>query len=95
MNPLIWKREHQLALAIAAAVGCVGGLVFAHLGPNSSHWRFCFFGTNRLCLFDYDWGYESLIVNWGSFVPILIVAGWALLGAILGAAVVYTRQLMR
>jgi len=34
MNPLDWKREHQVALAVAAAIGFVCGLVFADFQPG-------------------------------------------------------------
>lgn len=29
MNPLHWKREHQLALAISIALGAIAGVLFA------------------------------------------------------------------
>jgi hypothetical protein len=43
MNPLQWKREHQLALLIGAALGCMYGLVFGleHVSQRGTEfvWR--------------------------------------------------------
>jgi hypothetical protein len=44
MNPLDWKREHQVALAVAAAIGFVGGLVFADFQPDHLWHRFFHYG---------------------------------------------------
>jgi hypothetical protein len=74
MNPLDWKREHQIAFFCAAALGCLVGIIAGILMLNLSRFQ-------RL-----DW------------VPLeywLLLALWAALGAIICAAVVYIRQLLR
>ena len=34
MNPLNWKREHQVALGIAAVIGAVLGILTGYLGSG-------------------------------------------------------------
>lgn len=36
MNPLMWKREHKLALGLATIIGCVVGLVVGYFAFSSS-----------------------------------------------------------
>ena len=74
MNPLNWKREHQIAFLCAAALGCLLGLVagFQWVRPNGH------FEINYLPL-----GYWLLLMF------------WATLGGLIGAAVIYIRQLLR
>ena len=88
MNPLNWKREHRFALAVAGAIGGIAGLVFAYLlpGPTSRGGVFGFLYQDFFGL--YEWLTYS-------FWPVVIVVGWALLGATLSCAAVYARQLLR
>jgi hypothetical protein len=82
VNPLNWKREHQLAMAVAAAIGCVAGLMVAYFlyDPRPGYSPFWTFSNG---------------VNWRYVSGIIGVVGWALLSTIIGAAVVYVRQLLR
>jgi hypothetical protein len=82
MNPLDWKREHQVALAVAAAIGVVGGLMVAYFMPR--------LGMSSSSPISYDGTISFLF-----FRPYITVLGWAFLGAILGSAVVYVCQLLK
>jgi hypothetical protein len=87
MNPLDWKREHQFALALAAALGAfVCTLAMFHTVTSCAS---SFTGSTRFYpLFGIDWGpFLS-----GCWFQILI---WPLAGSISGATIVYIRQLMR
>jgi hypothetical protein len=87
MNPLDWKREHQAALLIAAALGA---FIFTTLMfHNISGCAGSFIGSTYY--------YPVFGIDWGPFLArcwfqILI---WPFVGAISGAAVIYIRQLMR
>jgi hypothetical protein len=81
MNPLKWKREHQIALLIGAGIGLIFGLIFS-----------LYVVTDRATEFDYwpgDGRLHSLHLYW---LAVLIVA---LAGSAIGAAAVYAAQLMR
>jgi hypothetical protein len=70
INPLTWRREHQLALIVAAIIGVIIGLAVGYMYHRVQ------FATSSL----WFW-------SWSSF-------RWAAIGAIIGAAVVYIRQLV-
>jgi hypothetical protein len=80
MNPWKWKREHRIALYLAAALGgFVGALVcYLHLGL-----LFGVCGTFRNpilgCLFDHY---------------ALVLAFWVGAGMVVGGGIVYVRQLL-
>ena len=82
LNPLRWKREHRIALLVAAGIGGTIGLVhcvrigLAHPGMcNTLHVWFVRSDCRDLVLYPELW--------------------WPLFGALLGAAVVYVWGLMR
>jgi hypothetical protein len=85
MNPLEWKREHQIALACAAAIGGVAGLIF---------------GLARTNAYDYStWGklwcereYSCIYLLNGYWLKVIF---WTALGGSIGAALIYIRQLLR
>ena len=83
MNPLRWKREHQLALVSSALLGgIIGGLLFVLVLAESYYpplW--CGFGSH-------GW---ACWVN-GYAVRVIV---WLALGALVGPAMVYIRQLLR
>jgi hypothetical protein len=70
INPLTWRREHQLALIVAAIIGVIIGLAVGYMYHRVQ------FATSSL----WFW-------SWSSF-------RWAAIGAIIGAAVIYIRQLV-
>ena len=78
MNPLRWKREHQLALVVAALIGLIVGEVvgFALTGAGER------FGA---------WLEESFWYHYITFGGFM----WGIFGAIIGAAIVYTANLIR
>jgi hypothetical protein len=82
MNPLHWKREHQMALLSACAFGAVvGALLFILILANSYYspvW--CGYG---------NYGYTCWLS--GFWVRVVM---WTVLGALAGMAVVYIRQLL-
>jgi hypothetical protein len=87
MNPLTWKREHQIAFLCAIALGCLVGIIAGTL-MIQPRGRFefgvlCSGGEYGPC---------------GIYVPLgylLLLALWAALGGLIGAVVVYIRQLLR
>jgi hypothetical protein len=85
MNPLTWKREHRAALICAAALGALVGAIFGffYLNPNR-HFEWCV-------------GFNYLTCG-GPYLPLgylLLLVLWVILGGLIGAAVVYIRQLLR
>jgi H+/Cl- antiporter ClcA len=81
MNPLEWKREHQIALLISAGIGFVFGFIF---------------GLQEVSLRGYELYWSGDHVNDHSinfYWAIVVVIG--LLGALIGAAIIYAAQLMR
>ena len=70
MNPLNWRREHQVALVVAAIVGIFVGLA---VGYMYHHVQYATSGP---------WFSSWSGMRWGIF------------GAIIGAAVLYIRQLV-
>jgi|HubBroStandDraft_1064217.scaffolds.fasta_scaffold100443_3 hypothetical protein len=93
MNPLDWKREHQLALLCAVALGCFFGAIvgFRVVGDvgYSTHWMlYCAFGT------DYRAGrwYNCTYLTPGYW---LLIALLAALGGFICAILIYIWQLLR
>ena len=85
MNPLEWKREHQIALAGALAVGCLIGMIFGFfVTPTyvSFRWGAIWCERTYYCIYLLQ-GYWLLICFWTS------------LGGIVGASIIYMVQLMR
>jgi hypothetical protein len=80
LNPLLWKREHQIALCTATGIGVLIGLVH---GIGSAHFIICG-GV-------YSW-FASATCRHLILYPLL---GWPVFGALLGAAIVYIWGLMR
>jgi hypothetical protein len=84
MNPLLWKREHQLALVSSALLGgIIGGLLFVLVfaSPYMYDRMWCGFGSH----------------GWACWINgyVLRVVMWAALGALVGPAIIYIRQLLR
>lgn len=87
MNPLSWKREHQVALLVSAATGAL--IVTSFMFHTVTKCAGSFMGsTFYYPVFGIDWG-PFLATCW---LPII---GWPVIGAIGGASVVYVRQLLR
>jgi hypothetical protein len=85
MNPLEWKREHQIALACAVALGCLVGMIAGLLvTPDYVSFRWGKLWCN--------YGYTCVYLLQGYWLFILL---WISLGAVVGAALVYVRQLLR
>jgi hypothetical protein len=87
MNPLTWKREHQLALLCAITLGGVAGLLFGlwHVAEYGYSIRWssgCVYYPANSC-YSFTPGY------W------LRIAFWIMLGGAFGGAMVYIRQLLR
>jgi hypothetical protein len=87
MNPLDWKREHQIALLVAATLG---GFIFTTMmSHNISSCAGGFIGS--------AYYYPIFGIDWGPFLARcwfqLLV--WPVSGAVSGAAFIYIRQLMR
>ena len=88
MNRLEWRREHQIALLIAAAIGAFLGSVIAYHAVSPyvsmySGWSEATFGNYGL-----DWvGFLSHY--W------LVIVFWPLSCALIGGGIVYIQQLLR
>jgi hypothetical protein len=79
MNPLEWKREHQITLICAVALGGLIGAILGlfYLSPNR-HFEICDVG--------HSYGFCLVL-----YLPIR----WIVWGALIGGAVGYIRQLLR
>jgi len=80
MNPLHWRREHQIALAVAAALGAFVGLLY---GFNYVR------GVPGCSWFDTGYCHDAYSAY------LRAVLKWPLFGAIIGGGIVYVRQLLR
>jgi hypothetical protein len=93
MNPLYWKREHQIALLCAIALGCFFGMVvgvWAESGTAyTTHWMLYCAGAA-----DYRAGRWY---NCTSMTPVywVLIGLWAAFGGFICAILVYIRQLLR
>jgi hypothetical protein len=86
-NPLRWRKEHAAALAVAVALGGVCGIVLGYVVSNDRMGcyvtgRWGPFATYLLGIRNSCGGYDGRSLEWGFF------------GAIVGAALVYIRQLL-
>jgi len=79
MNPLEWKREHQLGLLICTGIGFALGFAFGLHAVDKYGYQ-------------YSWANSDLTANILYWCAVVILG---ILGAIVGAAIVYAVQLMR
>jgi nucleoside permease NupC len=87
MNPFDWKHEHRLALAVAAALGAFIGIIVMFQKIHECAGGYM--GSRRLYpIFGIDWS-AFLGACWFSIII------WPIVGAIIGAALVYIWQLLR
>jgi hypothetical protein len=85
MNPLNWKREHQIALVVAIGLGAVVGCIFgAMVTPNYISFRWGALWCERT--------YYCIYLLQGYWLLILF---WTALGGSIGGGLVYVRQLLR
>jgi hypothetical protein len=80
MNPLRWKREHQIALLGAGIIGAVVGFIFGVRAADPYGRAFEHFGNNGMTWINTYW---------------IVVVAWSLLAACLGSGTVYVFQLSR
>ena len=86
MNPLAWKREHQIALAFAVIVGGVIGLIIGvYVTPSYVSFRWG-------ALWCSNGPYSCIYLLQGHWLLILF---WAVMCGCLGGVLVYIRQLLR
>lgn len=85
LNPMTWKREHQIALMLAIAIGCIGGVL---VGLYSTETYSSFRWGALWC----EGRYSCFYLLNGYWLKITL---WASLGAAIGAALVWIRQLLR
>lgn len=79
MNPLDWKREHQIALAIFFLVGCLTGVIVGYLAFAASSGAG---GAGSLYYWLTRW-------FWASAAP------WGLAGGFITGALAYASRLLR
>jgi hypothetical protein len=85
MNPLDWKREHQIALIIAIGLGAMVGCTFGAMVTPS----YVSFKWGQLWC---DYGYQCVYLLQGYWLLILF---WTVLGGSMGGGNVYIRRLLR
>ena len=85
MNPLRWKREHQLAGIVACLIGAMAGIFFAWM-QSAPH-------SMSVINLSGEWAdYTNVFLLWlryGHYWP------WPLLGAVTAGLTVYALQLFR
>lgn len=86
MNPLDWKREHQIALVGAFAIGAILGLLFALQMLDT------YTGFRWGALWCARRGYDCFYLLNGYWLRATLSA---CLGGLIGAGIVYIRQLLR
>jgi hypothetical protein len=88
MNPLLWRREQQIALAIASGTGVAIGLIY---GVSTASPIFGY----RNCMSLVAWLLHDVCRS--SLFPHhwLGLLGWPIFGALLGAAVIYIWKMMQ
>jgi hypothetical protein len=96
MNPLKWKPEHKLALAIALFLGAFAGVLAAmwKVEPYGHVWAYSHFVAAAADLISPQasgWAYNRIRFDYYW----LIIALWGLVGAALSGALIYIRQLLR
>jgi len=83
MNPLNWRREHQVALLIIAFIGALIGLL-------TSFWAdYVFLDINMYfgpSIFFFEWLKAPLAFNWWP---------WPLFGAVITGGAFYALRLLR
>lgn len=81
MNPLKWKREHQVSLLLFMIAGAVLGMAYGYLayaagsGASGAFYRF------SQWLFDYRYDQSAF--------------GWAAAGALISGILAYASKLLR
>jgi hypothetical protein len=82
MNPMKWKREHQLALVLASALGFLFGMMF---------------GIYRVSPYGHSINLDPSGICCDHLVSIywFLVSLWGIFGVGIAAAIVYIRQLLR
>jgi hypothetical protein len=96
MNPLEWKREHKLALAVALFLGAFVGVLAAmrEVEPYGHVWAYSHFVADAVGLISphaAGWAYNRIRFDYYW----VIIALWGLVGAAVAGALVYIRQLLR
>ena len=84
MNPLNWRREHQVALLLGGTIGIAMGLVVGYMFDS-------FWGMFAVLATSGSSGPPKMVDTWlasGSSLR------WGVFGALFGGAVIYTRQLL-
>jgi hypothetical protein len=90
MNPLLWKREHQVALLLAAGLGCVIGAWFGVYRINPQHppvWYPDYPG----CVRGYD--YHECTPLYPMYWLLVILC--TILGGALAGMLIYIHRLLR
>ena len=84
MNPVNWRREHQVALLLGGAIGIATGLVVGYM--FDTYWSLfavlATAGTSGPPRTVETWLGSGSSFRWGAF------------GGLLGGAIIYTRQLL-
>lgn len=87
MNPLHWRREHQLGLGLAMIIGAVVGTLVGYLIYAVGK------GADGAASFRI-WSWTCKIFSSYCMSGACSNITWTLFGALLGAAVIYVRRLM-
>jgi hypothetical protein len=86
LDPRHWKKEHQVALACAVAFGAVVGLIFGvQLTEDYTGFRW-----GALYCPNGNWSCSYLLTGYR-----LRIMEWMTVGGIVGAVLVYIRQLLK
>lgn len=88
MNPLTWKREHQIALGLAVGVGITVGVIVGYMVYAAGS------GAGGASSFGY-WFESSFRLKYRSFGFRRPGIWWGLTGGLIGAALIYIRLLSR
>lgn len=90
MNPLHWKREHRIALAIVIFIGSVIGVTIGLFAvePSGHIWVWSSANSNDP-LRSWDRSHHHINTYW------LWIALWGVFGGIAGAATIYVPKLLR
>ena len=91
MNPMNWRREHQVALLLGGAIGIATGLLVGYMYDGL--WSM-YFGIHAAIAATPGNVPPARVLGVAAWLGSGSIFRWAAFGALVGGAAIYTRQLL-